>query len=295
MRYVRCLDLRAAMPSGRAARIEVRDDGPGTPTTRPRDRFCAGRSPDARSGDRHSRTPGGARRPAQPAAGQQAGSVTAHTIALDRSRPPAGPLPDKYLILSNGTVAGSAAGSATSHLLTGLTPDYSYEYRLVAVRGGKRSPASALLTVSTIAPPVSQARLQGTWSIYAKNIGAAHGGQNGSLSWRFSPVCTAGVCDVVLHGRDGISAITVKLVRAGAVYRGQTVDRGQPCGSGANAIPDPIRLKVRLRVTAAVGFNQAWVATSWTGTMTGTSPYVSAATFYCAAYTFTASLNASPA
>lgn len=228
-------------------------------------------------------------------AGLTAGSVTANSITLHWSPPPTGPLPDKYLVLSGGTVAGSAAGPATSYRVTGLTPASSYSYRLVAVRGGRRSPASALLTVSTITPPMSQARLQGAWTIYAKNIGAAHGGNNGSLSWQFSPVCTAGACDVVLHGRDGISAITVKLVRSGAVYRGQTVDRGQPCGSGANAIPDPIMLKVRLRVTAAVGFNQAWVANSWTGTMTGTSPYVSAATFYCAAYTFTASLDASPA
>ena len=128
-----------------------------------------------------------------------------------------------------------------------------------------------------------------------KKLGPTSAGQSGSLWWRFSAVCKAGACDVVLHGHDGFSPITMKLARAGAVYEGQTVDRGYPCGPGATAIPDPVTLKIRLRITAAAGISQAWVAAAWKGTMTGSSPYVSAATFYCTADTFAFSLNASPA
>src|SRR5690348_4563945 len=40
-------------------------------------------------------------------AGLQAGPSTANSITFRWSNPPTGPLPDKYLILSNGTMAGS--------------------------------------------------------------------------------------------------------------------------------------------------------------------------------------------
>ena len=46
------------------------------------------------------------------------------------------------------------------------------------------SPRSALLTVRTLTPPISQARLQGSWQVYAKNIGHVPGGRNGYMSWR---------------------------------------------------------------------------------------------------------------
>ena len=104
-------------------------------------------------------------------AGLAAGPATANSITFRWSRPATGPLPDKYLILSDGTVAGSVAGTVTSYRQAGLTPASAYQYRVVAVRDGKRSVRSALLTVRTLTPPISQARLQGSWNVYAKNAG----------------------------------------------------------------------------------------------------------------------------
>ena len=51
----------------------------------------------------------------------------------------------------------------------------------------------------------------------------------------------------------------------------------------------------RIRVTTAAGQNQLWAASSLTGTMVGTSQYVSSATFYCPAVTVKASLTGTPA
>jgi hypothetical protein len=222
--------------------------------------------------------------------GLLAGPSTANSIKFHWSRPPTGPLPDKYLILNNGTMAGSVAGTVMSYRQAGLDPATAYQYHVVAVRGGKRSPQSALLTVNTLTPPISQARLQGQWNVDAKNIGHGSGGQNGSLSWQFSPACAVGACDVTVDGQDGVHSFKAKLTRAGAVYKGQTVATLYPCGPSANSIPDPATLKIQVRVTAAVGENQVWAATSWVGTMVGTYQYVSTAAFYCSAYTFTASL-----
>lgn len=85
--------------------------------------------------------------------GLRTGPATATSVTLRWSRPPTGPLPDKYLIWSSGTMTGSAAGTATSDRQTGLTPASTYHYRVVAVRGDKRSPASAGLTLSTLTRP----------------------------------------------------------------------------------------------------------------------------------------------
>ena len=176
----------------------------------------------------------------------------------------------------------------------GAEPATAYQYRVVAVRGGKRSSPSALVTVRTLTPPISQARLQGAWNIYAKNIGPAHGARNGSLFWQVSPACAAGPCNVRVHEKDGRRSFKLKLTRAGAVYRGRAVVN-YPCGLAGSSIPDPTTVKFRIRVTNAAGQNQVWAASSLTGTMVGTSQYVSSATFYCPAVTVKASLTGTPA
>ena len=215
---------------------------------------------------------------------------TANSIAFRWSRPPTGPLPDKYLILGSGTVSSSVPGPVTSYRQAGLTPGTTYQYRVVAVRGGKRSTQSALLTVRTLTPPISQARLQGSWQVYAKNIGPAPGGTNGYMTWQLSPACAAGACDVMVYVTDGSFSFKMRLARAGAVYEGQTVASRSRCGSGASSIPDPATVKIEIRVTGAIGQIQEWAATSLAGTMVGTSQYVSSAAFYCNASTFKASL-----
>jgi hypothetical protein len=222
--------------------------------------------------------------------GLVADSSTANSIAFHWSRPPTGPLPDKYLILSSGTVSSSVAGTVTSYRQASLTPGTTYQYRVVAVRGGKQSPRSALLTVHTLTPPISQARLQGSWQVYAKNIGSAPGSANGYMTWQLSPVCAVGACDVMLHVVDSNFSLKMRLTRVGTVYKGQTIANLGQCGSGASSIPDPTTVKIKIRVTLAIGEIQEWAATSLTGTMVGTSQYVSSASSYCPAATFKASL-----
>lgn len=228
-------------------------------------------------------------------AGLEAGPSTADTITFRWSNPPTGPLPDKYLILSNDTVAGSVAGTVTSYRQARLTPATAYQYYVVAVRGGKRSPQSAALAVRTLTPPLSQARLRGPWDVYAKNIGHARGGRNGSLFLQFSPACAAGACDATVHVKEGRHAYNMTLTRVDAVYQGHAAADFVRCGPASNSIPDPAMLKFRVRVTAAAGQNQVWAATSLAGTLVGTFRYVSSATFYCPASTFKASLAGTPA
>jgi hypothetical protein len=228
-------------------------------------------------------------------AGLAAGHATANSISFRWARPATGPLPDTYLILSDGRVAGTVAGTATSYRQAGLTPASAHQYRVVALRGGKRSPQSAALAMRTLTPPMSQARLQGSWSVYTKYIPGGHGNRNGTATWELFPTCAAGVCDVMLHAVQGRYSFAMKLARSGARYKGQAVVNFYRCGPAGNTIPDPTTLKVGVRVTHAVGEGQAWVATSWTGTMVGAYHRVSSATFYCGAATYRASLAGTPA
>ena len=227
-------------------------------------------------------------------AGLVPGLSTADTIAFRWSNPRTGPLPDRYLILGNGTVAGSVAGTVTSYRQARLTPATAYQYRVVAVRGGKRSPQSAALAVRTLTPPLSQARLQGPWTVYVRYIRGAPGGRNGSLFLQFSPVCAASACDVTVHVKEGRHAYNMTLTRVGAVYQGHAAVDFIRCGPASNSIPDPATLKFRVRVTAAAGQSQVWAATSLAGTLVGTFRYVSSAAFYCPASTFRASLAGTP-
>jgi Fibronectin type III domain len=226
-------------------------------------------------------------------AGLVATPSTANSITIRWARPATGPLPDKYLILSDGRVAATVAGTATSYRQAALTPASTYQYQVVAIRGGKRSPQSALLAVSTLTPPMSRGRLQGPWSVYAKNTHPKRG-RNGTIFWSFIPVCTAGACDVVAKVQNGKYSFKLTLTRAGAVYRGHVTANFGPCGPHGNTIPDPATVKFRIRVTDAVGEGQGWVATKLTGTMAGAYKYVSSATFYCPASSFKAALSGTP-
>jgi hypothetical protein len=86
----------------------------------------------------------------------------------------------------------------------------------------------------------------------------------------------------------------MELARAGAVYEGQTRASLGRCGRGASSIPDPATVKIKIRVTKAVGETQEWAATSLTGILVETFQYVSSAAFYCTASTSKASLAGSP-
>jgi hypothetical protein len=222
--------------------------------------------------------------------GLAAGPATVNSIALRWSRPPTGPLPDKYLILDNGRAAGTVPGTVTSYRQADLDPASAYYFRVVAVRGGARSPQSALLTVSTLTPPISRARLQGPWSVYI-TYPAPAGRRDGSMYWQLSPACAAGACDVTVHGQFAERSFRAKLTRAGGAYRGRTVINGFTCGPGADAGPDPLTLTIRIHITAARGHNHAWTATSFAGTMVQTFQLVSFGTFYCRASTSTGFLS----
>jgi Fibronectin type III domain len=79
-------------------------------------------------------------------------SGSADIMELRWSGPATGPLPDEYEIFRGGSQVGTVLGTKTSYTEKGLAPNASYGFQVIAVRGGKQSPASATLTVQ--APPL---------------------------------------------------------------------------------------------------------------------------------------------
>jgi hypothetical protein len=232
-------------------------------------------------------------------AGLVAGSSTTSSVAFRWAGPASGPPPDRYLILNDGTVIGSVPGIVTSYRGTGLAPATAYQFRVAAVRDGKRSALSAVLVVATSRPPVSAARLDGRWTVGVKIVQGASDlrgipkSHSWDESWRFTPRCASGPCAVRLVGRFGRLRFKASLARAGAVYRGKTVGNVFPCGSGSDSFPIRSTLRIRIRVKTAQVAGRVWSVGSWSGTMGIAAPYTSSGAFFCPPSHQTVSLAAS--
>jgi hypothetical protein len=230
--------------------------------------------------------------------GLKAGTATTGSVMFRWSDPASGPLPDSYQILSSGKVIGSVAGRITSYRVGGLAPDTAYQYRVAALRGGKRSALSAVLTVNTTAPPVSAARWQGPWSVNIKIVQGSDalrgkGAKGWVESWRATPQCPAGPCTVQITGDLNRHPVKATLTRSGAVYRGTTKASIFRCGKPADSVPIRSTLTIRVTLSGAQPNGHAWVASSWRGRMVISSPYTSASTFYCNSFTLTTSVSGS--
>lgn len=230
--------------------------------------------------------------------GVTAGPVTTSSVTLHWSRPATGPVPDRYVILRGGKEVGSVPGTVTAYRDTGLVPVTTYQYGVAAVVGGDRSHPTAAPVVRTSTPPVSAARLQGSWPVHIKVVKSAGGslsvGRTMTENWLFTPKCATGPCAVVATGNLGSHPFTVTLNRAGAVYTGSGPAHITHCGLTGSEVDVRNTVQVRLTVAAAALSNQAWSARSWTGTMVLSSPYTSAGgTLYCPAQSVTASVAAS--
>jgi hypothetical protein len=228
--------------------------------------------------------------------GLGAGTVTTSSVTF-RWSPPA-TAPDSYVFMRDGVEVGTAPGDVTSYQDKGLVPTTAYRYTVMGVSGGVRS-APSVLTVRTLTPPVSAARLQGSWTVNTKIVSSGGGtpkvGTTETESWQFAPKCTLGPCAVALSGEFGNHPFKVTLARSGAVYTGSTRAHITHCGDSPSVkdVTNTVTLRITVR-KAAAGTNQVWAASSWVGTMRIDSPYTPAGAVYCPAQSVTSSLTASP-
>jgi Protein kinase domain/Fibronectin type III domain len=213
-------------------------------------------------------------------AGLTADSATTSSVAFRWSGPATGPVPDRYEILQDGQEVGSVPGNITYYRVSGLAPDTSYQFRLIAVRNDKPSPQSAVLSITTVTPPVSAAVLDGYFTAnYQTTSISTHEGWNiakiGATwndQWGFVPSCPADTCAVTLSGTFYGNAFTASLVRAGSGYAGTApLDDYNWCLHPTNYVHDT--LSFQIEVHGAQVQDTTWTASSWAGTVTLHSPY----------------------
>lgn len=227
---------------------------------------------------------------------------TTSSLSFSWSPPQNAPAPDYYVILRSGTEMARASGAARAYFEdVGLAPATSYRYQVAAQWGSQVSRPSSVLTMKTVTPPVSAARLSGSWPVQIRLTGDTISAtpattRSWTATWSTTPKCPSGPCAVTLSG--DITApeykedlITVTLTRSGAAYTGSTTTTGYSlCGSAQ--VRDTVT--VRLTVKTAGVDGTAWAARSWTGTMIVDSPYTDAGDgSYCPAGSRTHSISAS--
>jgi hypothetical protein len=187
-------------------------------------------------------------------------------------------VPDTYEVLRNGTEVASVPGSTTDYTVAGLKPAMTYRLSVVAVRGGRKSPASTV-TVQTAVPSLADAVLRWSGRVdvtdvvgnFTENFNTVpisrSPGDSWTESWSFTPECSAGPCKVRFHGNDIGNEVTVSLVQNGSTYSGNATENGDwDCGSSTS---DPLVSNVYVTVKAAgAGMKKGvWTVTSFTATV----------------------------
>ena len=201
---------------------------------------------------------------------------TTSSLTIHWSVPATGPLPDKYEILRDGAVIGTALGSATNYTDSGLAPDSPYDYQVIAVRGGEQSPISQSLPGHTTAPPLSDARLD--WagdvtykmeSLYpADSKWYKQPGSSWQDPWAFTPRCSAGPCSVLVNGAWDGDSFTSTLTRSGSTYSGtaRLPKDSFYCDTLSDTMVTTLTIKITTRLAGTQGTE--WVVTSFSGTAT---------------------------
>jgi chitodextrinase len=204
--------------------------------------------------------------------GLAVGSASTASLSIDWSGPAAGPVPDKYEILRDGHQVSTVPGTSTRYTDLGLVPATAYTYRVIAVRGGKVSPASAVLSARTVTPPVSAGVLDwsGTVDYQIADVLSFTWSdpKTWTDSWTFAPSCQATSCDITLSGAfDGHDfTATLQASSDPGTYSGTApLNDFAYCSSSDSSMTST--LTVTVTVTGAGLSNSRWVAESFTGTV----------------------------
>lgn len=217
--------------------------------------------------------------PLQPA-GLKVKDATTGSLDLSWRGPAAGPPPDQYEILRNGTVDVTLPGNLTSFEEQGLDPDTAYSFQVVALTGSERSPASAASSARTKKPPLSAAVLNWsgqvtettTWISPAWPSFKTQPGSSAQDGWVITPDCSSGACDATLTGAADAWSMTAKLTRSGATYTGtaQLASDAFYCATKSQVSSGTVTINITVKSAKTV--SGAWTATSFTGYETLYSP-----------------------
>lgn len=208
-------------------------------------------------------------------AGLTADQRGANSITLGWSNPASGPLPDKYVILRDGAVAGTVPGKVDHFKVSNLAPATTYDFRVIAYRARARSQSSHNLYVATRKPPVSEAVFNSVFSVtetLEAGASSVDGDLNGDIwhdEWTFSSDCALGPCTTRLSGAVDGQAFTAVLKTVGdGSYTGTApINDYYYCGSSeSNHTHSTVTITIKPAAAQAEGIQ--WQASKLTGGLT---------------------------
>ncbi len=191
--------------------------------------------------------------------------------------------PQRYIVRRDGNDRATVPADTLSFKDSALSPLTQASYTVVAVTQGRTSDPTPALQVTTLAPAISEARLEGDWEValkVTKNSGTRLKlGDTTVEPWTFAPKCSTGPCPANLSGTIAGQPFTVTMARAGAVYKGSTTAHIARCGS-----TDTVnKITVVVKVTDGGVSGGDWAAADWTGTLDLSIPYTRSGSYYCPA------------
>lgn len=198
-----------------------------------------------------------------------------NSISLGWSNPSSGPLPDKYVILRNGAVAATVPGNVNHFKDSGLAPETTYDFRVIAYRGRARSQASHNVYVATQTPPLSEAVFNSFFLVNEKieaGASSVQGDSQGDVwvdQWTFTSSCALGPCATQLSGEiDGQSFTSQLKPAGGGSYSGTAeINDYYYCGTNVNN-NEGSTLYITVNPAAAHPVGNRWEASKLTGGIT---------------------------
>ena len=178
---------------------------------------------------------------------------------------------DHYEVARNGVTVDDAVAGSTFRDLD-VEPGARYRYEIVGIGADGTPTRPATASIKTDEPPLSDARLEGTFvvrMVVERASGTRNPVRGGAIFYGFDPLCRSGACSVRWTVRKARTDGTLR--RTDAVYaaRLRTPLFVRNC---FGAVVDEA-LDVRLRVTAAAPLRGRWHATRIEGTVEEVSSY----------------------
>jgi hypothetical protein len=217
-------------------------------------------------------------------------SAAAFAVSLAWEAPAGGQAVSGYRVLRDDVLLHTV--SETTYVDTTVLPGRHYTYAIESIGARNLLSAPVLIDVRTKVPPLSAARVGGTFVVHfrASSVnGATLTTKTPRGGWRFRPHCARRACDAAW--RDlGYPDLRGTAARSGASYHVHATGyAGFYCGSKTNHQTSTI--EIQLHVTAAHAIDDAWRATKLAGTMTQTSSGSGGCVVAHVTYAFTAKLR----
>jgi hypothetical protein len=171
---------------------------------------------------------------------------------------------DGYEIRRNGTWIGDVEPGVMHFVDKEAIPGRSltYKIRTQSLDGRFSEPAS--IEVSTPLPPLSEARVAGTFDVRAQVTSQYGYSEYGhpTFGWRLTPSCDTRACG--FRARDLVNDFTMMFTRKGGMYSASLTGR---LGLACSGTPVTSNGTVELRVKKAHVIGREWRATKLVGTM----------------------------